>query len=169
MNKPEPSRSHDSADDIDRLWQWFLHQDNLLATRVSVFLLAQSILIAVTASLINTVAGSSHDSRIPLLPEIFGLAIAINLAGPALTLVFWYVFKLNYENIGVVTDQLRSLDRLYVDTGHKEFERRNAHWYFRVLFRKKGMNWVIVNVLPVGALLIWCIIGAFSVAVFLSR
>src|SRR5438105_3483791 len=108
MNKRKTVEPNTEFDEIDRLWDYFMHEDNLLATRVSVFLLAQSILIAVTASLINTVAGLSHSSHSALRPEIFGLTAALILAGLGFTLIFWYVFALNFDNIGTTIELLRA-------------------------------------------------------------
>lgn len=42
--------------EADRLWHWAMHEDDLLASRVSFFLLAQSVLIAVTAAVVGTSA-----------------------------------------------------------------------------------------------------------------
>jgi hypothetical protein len=153
--------------DIDRFWDYFKHEDNLLATRVSVFLLAQSILIAVAASLVNTLAGLSRSSHTALRPEIFGLTAALAVTGFSLTLISWYIFALNYENIGSTIEQLRA-DPLYLKIVDDRAKKRNSHWYFRIIFRRKGMNWVVVNGLTFSLMFLWCAMSAFSLAIFLS-
>jgi hypothetical protein len=167
MNRRKITEPNAESSDIDRLWDYFKHEDNLLATRVSVFLLAQSILIAVTASLINTVVGLSRSPHSALRPEIFGLTIAIILAGLSLTLIFWYVFTLNFDNIGITIERMK-VDPLYIKLLQDRAKKRQSHWYFRLIFQRKGMNWIITNGLPVGLIFLWCIIGAFLLAVFLS-
>ena len=175
MKRAEPSDPHSEAGDIDLLWEAIRHEDDLLATRVSVFLLAQSILIAVTVSLVSTVAGLTHSSSPSLRPEMFGLAISINVVGLALTLVFWYAFTLNFDNIGTLFDEL---DRILsdIDPNHvrmritrERVRRRNNRWYFRIIFHRKSVNWVIVNMLPLGFLFLWCVVGIFSLVIFVSK
>jgi hypothetical protein len=138
------------------------------ATRVSFFLLAQSILIAVAASLVNTVAGLHDVTQQPLRREMFGLSIAIGAVGLFLALVFWYVFTLNFDNVGVDIDMLKAIDPFYETARSNQAARRHSHWYYRPIFRKKGMNWVVVNVLPVSIVVLWCTVGAFGIAIFLS-
>jgi hypothetical protein len=153
--------------DIDRLWDYFKHEDNLLATRVSVFLLAQSILIAVAASLINTLAGLSRSSHTALRPEMFGLTSALVVTGLGITLISWYIFTLNFDNIGSTIELLRA-DPLYLNIVRDRAKKRNSHWYFRIIFRRRGMNWVVVNGLTFSLAFLWCAMGAFLLAVFLS-
>jgi hypothetical protein len=167
MSRRKTAEPKAESDDADRLWNFFMHEDNLLASRVSVFLLARSILIAVAASLINTIVGLSHSPHSVLRPEMFGLTMAIILAGLGLVLIFWYVFILNFDNIGITIAQLKA-DPLHVRLAHEQAEKRNSNWYFRLVFQKKGMNWVIVNGLPVGLIFLWVAIGASLLAVFLS-
>jgi hypothetical protein len=167
MSKHKTTEPKVGSDDTDRLWDFFMHEDNLLASRVSVFLLAQSILIAVAASLVNTIVGLSHSSHSILRPEMFGLTAAIVLAGLGLVLIFWYVFTLNYDNIGITIARLKA-DPLHVQLAREQVKKRNSHWYFRLVFQKKGMNWVIVNGLPVGLIFLWLVIGGSLLAVFLS-
>jgi hypothetical protein len=156
----------DSVQERDRLWAWGLHEDNLLSTRVSVFLLAQSILIAVTAAVINTFAGFRSSQHL-LRAEVFGLAIALNLAGIALTLIFWYILGLNYRGVKILAARLRSLDEMYEQLDTKRREDRADYWPYRVIFHR-GANDIINNFLPFVILLIWCLIAAFSVVIFVS-
>ena len=148
-----------------QLWQMMWHEDNLLATRVSVFLVAESILVAVAATLINTVAKLTHGSA-SLRPEMFGLTGSISLAGLILTLVFWYVLTLNYENVGALMNDLK-VDDIGLEVLRMRAQRRNDRWYFRIIFRKKGMNWVIAHVLPLIFLFLWCIMIIFLLFIFL--
>ena len=98
----------DQAKAKDLLWQMMWHEDGLLATRVSVFLVAESILVAVAATLVNTVAGTSHAVKSNVRGELFGITISIGLVGLALTLVFWYVMTLNFDNVGALMDDLKT-------------------------------------------------------------
>ncbi len=168
MNRKKSTKQGIEGQHLDRLWRLYIHDDTLLATRVSYFLLAQSILIAVTASLVNTIAGFQHHSQFVLRREVFGLSIAINAAGLVLTIVFWYVFTLNFDNVGAVLDMLRDLDPIYLEMRRRQAERRHSHWYYHVIFRKKGMNWVVVNFLPAILVILWCIVGAFALATYFS-
>jgi hypothetical protein len=167
--------SSDDEKDIDRLWQWVAHEDSILASRVSFFLVAQSILVAVTASLVNSVANLSHAAETSLRREVFGLAVAINVIGVILTAVFWYVLWMNFLSVGASMDELtsvmnrRSADNIRARVWATRYRRRNDNWIYRVIFRKKGMNWMVTNVLPVTILTLWCIVGAFSIVIFVSH
>ena len=167
MNKRKAVPAHTATDELDRLWRLLEHDDSLLATRVSSFLLTQSILIAVTASLVDTVAELHRISQHALRREMFGLSLAITAVGVALTFAFWYVFTLNYDNVGAAIDILRAADPLYEEVMKNQATRRNSHWYFRLIFRRKGMNWIVVNVLPAAVVLLWLMIGSFALAIFL--
>jgi hypothetical protein len=149
------------------LWAWALHEDDLLGARVSVFLLAQSILIAVTAAVINTFAGFRPAQHL-LRAEVFGLAIALNLAGAALTLIFWYILSLNYRGVKILAARLKSLDEMYEQLDAKRREDRSEYWPYRAIFRR-GANDMINNILPLTVFLIWCIVAAFSVVIFVSQ
>lgn len=144
-----------------------MHEDNLLASRVSVFLLAQSILIAVTASLINTFAGPSRSSSKELRPEIFTLSLVLTTSGLCLTLISWYIFALNFHNIGITMDLLEA-DPLYVKLRNIQAVKRESRRYFRKIFRRKGMNWIIINGLSTGLITIWVAMGSLLVASFVS-
>jgi hypothetical protein len=157
-----------ASDERDRLWRWVLHEDNILATRVSFFLLAESILIAITATTVNTFAGLPARQQL-VRDEVFGLAIALGVAGFALTGIFWYVFKINYHSVTVLTKRLRLLDDLYKDLDDCRKLERQDIWYFRGLFRGHGVNWVVNNLLPEIILLIWSVVTYSAVAIFLSH
>ena len=174
-SKGRTSQSSDDDKDIDWLWQWLIHEDNILASRVSFFLVAQSILIAITASLVNSVAGLSHASQSSLRQEVFGLAIAINVVGVILTIVFWYVLWLNFIGVGASMDELTSVmnrrndDNIRARIYARRSERRNRSWIYRVFFGKKGMNWMVTKALPMIILFLWCIVAAFSIVIFALR
>jgi hypothetical protein len=155
-------------DERSRLWNWATHEDDLLTTRVSVFLLAESILIAVTATVVNTFAGL-HSARHIVRIEVFALAIALDLAGLVLTLIFWYILTLNYRGLKVLVGRLKDLDKMYADLDKARREDRSKYLYFRTVFHKTGANDTINNVLPLTILAIWCIVGAFAVAIFVSQ
>jgi hypothetical protein len=111
------SKEYDKSDgDKIRLWNWVMHEDNLLSTRISFFLLAQSILIAVTAALVNTLVGL-HGAHHVVRIEVFGLAISLDLAGAALTLMFWYIFNMNENGLIILTQRLQAIDEMYRELG----------------------------------------------------
>ena len=144
-----------------------MHEDNLLSTRISFFLLAQSILIATTATLLNSLVGlhaTNHSVRI----ELFGLVIALDLAGAALALVFWYIFNMNENGIITLTQQLKLVDEVYQKLDGMRRNERENHWYFRTVFRKNGPNVVIKNLLAPIVLFIWIAMLIFSIATFLT-
>ena len=101
-----------------------------------------------TAFLVNTVADLQGHPDADLRAEIFGLSIALNVVGLVLTLVFWYVFTLNFDNVGAVSEMLQEADPVFSQMKQRQAAKRHARWYYRLIFRKKGMNWVTVNFLP---------------------
>jgi hypothetical protein len=168
MNNHESAEPGTETDNIEHLWNFFMHEDDLLATRVSVFLLAQSILIAVVASLINTVSGLSKASHPALRPELIALCLVLTAAGFGFTLIFWYVFVLNFDNIGVTMDLLREVDPLYVKIATIGAKKRKSRWYFKIIFRRRGMNWIVINGISSGLIILWLAMAGLLVASFLS-
>lgn len=132
-----------------------MHEDELLASRVSFFLLAQSILIAATASSINTFVGLSKPTDRALRPEIFYLSLALSIVGLFLTLISWYVLKLNFINIGIVMERLKAADPLYTKLEEAKRATRQSLWYFRPIFRENGVNRVVTHKLPLTLMLLW--------------
>lgn len=72
-------------------------------------------------------------------------------------------------------DELNSIvNRLQVDNFRARIvarrnQRRNESWFFRMLFRRKGMNWMVANILPAIILFLWSTVGAFALIIFLSH
>jgi hypothetical protein len=162
------SKEYDKSDDDKiRLWNWVMHEDNLLSTRISFFLLAQSILIAVTAALVNTLAGL-HGAHHFVRVEVFGLAISLDLAGAALTLMFWYIFNMNENGLIILTQRLQAIDEMYRELGKLRRAERQNHWYFRTIFRRNGPNVAIKNLLAPIVLFIWLAMLIFAVAIYLT-
>jgi len=156
-------------DELSRLWVWAGHEDDNLNMGVSLFLLAQSILIAVTASLVNTFAGLP-PARDIVRVEVFGLAMALDLAGLALTLIFWYTITIQVRGIWVLIERLKELDKeLYADLVRKREEDRSQLWFHRAVFRHLGAADAIYHLLPLTVLIIWCIVAAFAIAIFASH
>jgi hypothetical protein len=156
-------------DQLGRLWIWAMHEDDNLTSGVSLFLLAQSILIAVTASLVNTFAGL-HPAQHIVRVEVFGLAMALDLAGLALTLIFWYHFTVSLRGIWVLIERQKELDKeLYADLARKREEDRSQLWFHRMIFRHLGADDAIYHLLPLTVLIIWCIVAAFAIAIFASH
>jgi hypothetical protein len=162
------SKENDKNDDDKiKIWNWVMHEDNLFSTRISFFLLAQSILIAVTAALVNTLAGlrgAHHFVRI----EVFGLAISLDLAGAALTLMFWYIFNMNENGLIILTQRLQAIDEIYRELGKLRRVERQNHWYFRTIFRENGPNVAIKNLLAPIVLFIWLAMLIFAIAIYLT-
>jgi hypothetical protein len=156
-------------DQLGRLWVWAMHEDDNLMSGVSLFLLAQSILIAVTASLVNTFAGLRPVQHVVRV-EVFGLAMALDLAGLALTLIFWYHFTVTLRGIWVLIERLKELDKeLYADLARKRDEDRSQLWVHRRIFRHMGAEDAVYHLLPLTVLIIWCIVAAFAIAIFSSH
>jgi hypothetical protein len=169
MDNGKAARPNLNDSDIDRLWQVFGHDDDLLAQRVAFFLLAESILLATAASLVNTVAGHQRSSApVSVRDYIFWLAIFVILGGLGLTIVFWYVFRLNFDNVGADLDLLRESHSIYAMISDRQSVRRHSHKFFPALFRRRGINWVTVNCLALGFMLLWSITGIFAVLIFVS-
>jgi hypothetical protein len=113
---------------------------------MSFFLLAQSILIAVSAAIGSTLAGL-HSAHRLVRAEVFGLAVSLDLAGLALTLIFWFIFNMNSNGLAILTERLRALDGMYADLSKKWQEERLSHWYSRIL-HPHGSNRTVKNFLP---------------------
>jgi hypothetical protein len=156
-------------DQLGRLWIWAMHEDDNLMSGVSIFLLAQSILIAVTASLVNTFAGLHPEQHIVRV-EVFGLAMALDLAGLASTLIFWHHFAISLRGIWVLIERLKELDKeLYADLARRREEDRSQLWFHRTVFRHAHADDAIYHLLPLTVLIIWCIVAAFAIAIFASH
>jgi len=133
---------------------------------MSFFLLAQSILIAVSAAISSTLAGL-HSAHRLVRVEVFGLAVSLDLAGLALTLIFWFIFNMNSNGLAILAERLRALDEMYADLNKKWQEERLRHWYSRIL-HSHGSNRTVKNFLPPVILMFWCAITVFSVAIFFA-
>ena len=155
--------------DIGRLWEIFAHDDDLLAQRVAFFLIAESILIATAASLINATAGLSLPGQVDIRAEMFSMSIVFILAGLGLTSIFWYIFRLNFDNIGASLDLLRESSPLYAILHQRQSQRRSSRRYLPRTFNAHGINWVTVNCLTAGLMVIWILAGVFAVLVFLAH
>jgi hypothetical protein len=164
LKSPEESAG---SNDSERLWRWVFHEDNILATRISFFFLAEAILVAIAATTVNTLAELPSSKHL-VGTELFGLALALAMAGLVLTTFFWYIFKVNYHSVTILTARLRELDSLYKSLDEaRQFDRQHL-WYYRA-FGRRGVNWVINNLLPTTTLLIWCIVASFAIAIFVSH
>jgi hypothetical protein len=133
---------------------------------MSFFLLAQSILIAVSVAISSTLAGL-HSAHHLVRAEVFGLAISLDLAGLALTLIFWFIFNMNSNGLAILTERLGTLDEMYADLNKEWQEERLRHWYSPIL-HQHGSNRTVKNFLPPIILLFWCGITIFSVAIFFA-
>jgi hypothetical protein len=169
MSPDHPATKAHGRKDDDRniVWNWVMHEDNLFSTRISFFLLAQSILIATAATLLNSLVGL-HATNNSIRIEVFGLVMALDLAGAALTLVFWYIFNMNENGIITLTQQLKSVDEMYRKLDSMRSSEREGHWYFRTIFHKNGPNVVIKNLLAPIVLFIWIAMLIFAIAIFLT-
>jgi hypothetical protein len=155
--------------ELDRVWQVFAHDDDLLAQRVAFFLVAESILLATAASLVNAVSGMTSRAHGVLRAEIFSFALIIVLAGMGLSVVFWYVFRLNFDNIGASLDLLKNSQSIYGLIKRRQHERRRGRKYISAIFHKRGVNWATVNCLGFGFVTIWAFTGIFAILVFASH
>jgi uncharacterized membrane protein len=98
-----PSRSEPAGPDSDRLpqenvttggvsivWEDRWHEEEIFANRLSFYILAQSFLLA--ASVTATLSASATSRWLPV-------ALAIDLAGLALTVIFWYALTENLRRL----------------------------------------------------------------------
>ncbi len=152
--------------DRDRLWSWVIHEDDVFSARMSLFLVAQSVLIAVTAGISNTLA-ELHSAHHAVRVEVFGLAISLDLAGLALTLIFWCIFSMNSRGLAILTERLRGLDDMYEELENNWQEERLRHWHSRVL-HQHGSNQTVKNFLPPVIFFTWCAIAIFTFAIFFA-
>lgn len=163
LDNPDPPTS----DDRERLWRWVLHEDDILATRMSSFLLTQSILIAITAGVISALAGL-HSAHRTLRIEVFGLSLALGVAGIFLTLAFWHIVNINHNGIRVMTRELRNLDALYKRLDEQRQSERRDRVHFGTVLDRRGVYWVINNLQPAAILVTWLLVLGFAAAIFLS-
>jgi hypothetical protein len=68
-----------SPSDIDFAWHWLLHEDNLLASRVNFFLVAESMFLAAFATL--------------LAADRTSAALVVDLAGISVAVMWWHVAR----------------------------------------------------------------------------
>ena len=82
-----------STRELDRLWDWGLHEDELLVNRMSVSLLAQSILLVAAVGILTAANAGMADRIVEIVLDIVGLTITVSL---------WHVFTLHAAHIKVV-------------------------------------------------------------------
>lgn len=163
-----PTELDKPSDERERLWRWLLHEDAILAARMSSFLLAQSILIAIAAGVISALAGLPLSHR-AVRAEVFGLSVALILAGVSLTLIFWYILNVNHSGIKVMAKELKALDGLYKRLDELKKKERLNRWRFGGVPNRHGVYWIINNLQTTAIFLVWCLVAAFATAIFVSR
>lgn len=83
-----------NAEEQQRLWEWTLHEDNLFSERQSLFLVAESMLVAAYAAALETDAGSA--------------ALAIGVFGLVMTLAWGYVSRRQYGLVEFIQARARA-------------------------------------------------------------
>ena len=106
-----------SKDQINRLWEWKLHEDYLFSNRINFFMVAESIFFAAFAALLVVRQNNSN------------LITILGIAGILFSLVWFYVLTVQiYFTIKPIKQIL--LEKLpeyqYIDHGRKRVERSNS-------------------------------------------
>lgn len=117
-NRPDPC-------DRDRLWQWGIHEDQMVANWIVVFALIESILVG-AAVLIQS--KNLHDAQLVTV-------LLLECAGLSVTGLLWYVITLHHDFIKTIRVELRSCDPLYDRIRSAVEHRRRSSWLKGSLFR----------------------------------
>jgi hypothetical protein len=124
-----------STRELDRLWGWGLHEDELLVNRMSVSLLAQSILLVAAVGILTAANAGMADRIVEIVLDIVGLTITVSL---------WHVFTLHAAHIKILSDEQKNLeprDALYARVHSQMAESRERSWVQRHIFgRTRGTN-----------------------------
>jgi hypothetical protein len=141
------SGPEDRIRQVDRLWAWTLNEDGLLINRMSVSLLAQSILLAAAVGLL-TISSPSISER--------AVQIVLDLVGIVITGALWHVFTLHAAHIRLIGDELDKYDPAVYGYVHTRMrESRESNFLERAVVRRRGTKWVIGNVISAAILAIW--------------
>jgi hypothetical protein len=139
-----------SMNDLDRLWNWGLHEDELLVNRMSVSLLAQSILLVAAVGILTAAHAGTADQIVEIILDVAGIAITASL---------WHVFTLHAGHIKILSDEQKVLEpdnALYARIHKKVAHRRNRSWVQRHIFgSSRGTKWIMANVISAAILVIW--------------
>ena len=156
-SQQEASLTAQASDrELDRLWEWGLHEDELLVNRMSVALLAQSILLVAAVGALTASSANTADRIVEIVLDIVGLVITASL---------WHVFRLHEGHIKILSYEQRALephDAVYARVHRKMADERNRSWIQRRIFgSSRGTKWIMANVLSVAILVTWlAILGA---------
>lgn len=138
------------AHELDRLWEWGLHEDELLVNRMSVSLLAQSILLVAAVGILTASNPGMADRAIEIILDMAGITITVSL---------WHVFTLHADHIKILSGEQKNLeydDALYVRVHRQIAASRNRSWVQRRIFgASRGTKWIMANVISAAILAIW--------------
>jgi hypothetical protein len=145
-----------SMHELDRLWNWGLHEDELLVNRMSVSLLAQSILLVASVGILTAAHAGTAGRIVEIILDVVGITITASL---------WHVFTLHADHIKILSDEQRALEpdtALYARIHTKMARRRNRSWVQRHIFgSSRGTKWIMANVISAAILAIWlALLGA---------
>jgi hypothetical protein len=137
------------------LWDYYLHLDNLLASRLSYFMLAQSFLViaAVTGT-----ASTGSSVRIHVV------TMTIEVVGLVLTGAMWYVFTDSVRYIRSLSLEARRHSSLFEDLGKLHIDDRKTRWVYRALM-KHAPNQVLTTDLSVLLAAMWVVLIVVSIVV----
>jgi hypothetical protein len=93
------------------VWEDRWHEEEIFANRLSFYILAQSFLVA--AAVTATLSGEATSRWLPV-------ALIIDLAGLALTIVFWYALTENLRRLDALKEIVASGSREISVRGYRE-------------------------------------------------
>jgi hypothetical protein len=146
----------DDAQELERLWTWGLHEDELLVNRMSVSLLAQSILLVAAVGILAVSSPDAAEKAVEIVLDLAGITITISL---------WHVFTLHADHIRLLSKVQRDRERrgnVYAHVHELMAESRKNNWMQKNIFgEKRGTKWIMANVISAAILAIWlALLGA---------
>jgi hypothetical protein len=132
------------------VWEDRWHEEEIFANRLSFYILAQSFLVA--AAVTATLSGEATSRWLPV-------ALIIDLAGLALTIVFWYALTENLRRLDALKEIVAEGSREISVHGYREIgairtthhERRaQRRLLFPVsIFPRQSPSWWLAHGIPI--------------------
>jgi len=150
-----------------------MHEDSLLVSRMSIFVLAEYILLFAVVYLLP-------QARLGGIPES-ALLISLDVGGLLFTLAVWYVTRLNIDHVEQIRAALREQDpKMYAALSENISGRRPGIGLDRLLGRvfrvgknprtgaNRGTKWLLANVVGLVLLALWIVATAVSVSIVVT-
>ena len=144
------------AREVERLWAWGMHEDGLLVNRMSVCLLAESILLVSAVGILVAPSPGFGERLVQFVFDVVGIVITVAL---------WHVFTLHADHIRLVSEELKNKDAAVYRYIHDLMAARRAGRFMqRRVFRGAGTKWIMSSFISGAILLIWLALLSAAIA-----